>query len=292
MHTSHGISTSTLVAFLWWASNNRNSSSQLLSSKQFLYRTEQERVRYPTYCRHVKSTSQYGVGKTMGTLYRSREILGATDRTSRQSIDYCNNECVSKLWAAIYCCRLSWGSWTDASYLSVRRNTMWSLTQLILAGSSHPCHTVLQLQMLSLSPSNLYLILLYCIFPPLEIVFCTLLFLLFCCVHFWERGTSKPRLLDGSIIILAGTWVTDILICIGGGWWYVFICGDAHPWSSSNLHPWKFVLLLPSLLLYFSCHHWFSTWIHQCNEWGHESSSARCQHHHDGRHDNSRMWSM
>ena len=86
--------------------------------------------------------------------------------------------------------------------------------------------------------------------------------------------------------------VTDILICIGGGWWYVFICGDAHPWSSSNLHPWKFVLLLPSLLLYFSCHHWFSTWIHQCNEWGHESSSARCQHHHDGRHDNSRMWSM
>ena len=59
MHTSHGIATSTLVAFLWWASNNRNSSSQLLSSKQFLYRTEQERVRYPTYCRHVKSTSQY-----------------------------------------------------------------------------------------------------------------------------------------------------------------------------------------------------------------------------------------
>ena len=29
--------------------------------------------------------------------YRSREILGATDRTSRQSIDYCDNECVSKL---------------------------------------------------------------------------------------------------------------------------------------------------------------------------------------------------
>ena len=72
MHTSHGIATSTLVAFLWWASNNRNSSSQLLSSKQFLYRTEQERVRYPTYCRHVKSTSQYCpqslIGKTMGTL--------------------------------------------------------------------------------------------------------------------------------------------------------------------------------------------------------------------------------
>jgi len=72
-----------------------------------------------------------------------------------------------------------------------------------------------------------------------------------------------------------------------------FICGVAHPWSSSNLHPWKFVLLLPSLLSYFSCHHWFSScgFINVMKE-GYESSSARCQHHHDGRHDNSRMWSM
>ena len=79
-------------------------------------------------------------------------------------------------------------------------------------------------------------------------------------------------------------------------WWMMicfFICGVAHPWSSSNLHPWKFVLLLPSLLSYFSCHHWFSScgFINVMKE-GYESSSARCQHHHDGRHDNSRMWSM
>jgi hypothetical protein len=132
-----------------WLSMEATLCSRLIL---FVYAAPPRRCLLLFFDIHHRRAAADDQGRRGDELALTLQISGdpsATDRTSRQSIDYCSNECVSKLWAAIYCCRLSWGSWSEDDFLCHPFNAIrvvWRSPRCrILAGSSHPCHTLLQL---------------------------------------------------------------------------------------------------------------------------------------------------
>jgi hypothetical protein len=158
------------------------------------------------------------------------------------------------------------GRWLSVS--SVQRNTC-GLTQSSMPDSGgiitplpHSIATAL------LSPFSFYLIPFPLLFPlpPLEIVFCTLLFfIILLCPYLGTRHkqTSSARWQHHHSCRHMSNWYS--YLGIGGGWYVVSIGGMPTLGRQVISTLGSYYITLCSCI---PCHHWLFLWIHQCVEWG------------------------